>query len=176
MLPWTHAAFGYLLYSWFARSRYQHAPIGLAVFAVVFGTQFPDLVDKPLAWSFDILAYGRSLGHSVFTMGLIVGLLWWAFSYRDQRELTIAFAVGYTSHLVGDAVDPLVEGELANLGYVLWPLTRVPADDPYNSFLEFFLSLEFTGLVLLGVGITLVGLTVWVYDGFPGVADMFGNY
>ncbi len=97
MLPWAHAAFGYLIYHWYtARADTHTHPTGLSALLLVFGTQVPDIVDKLLAWTFDVLPLGRSLGHSVFTLLLICGLLYALFDGARETEL-FAFATGYTS-------------------------------------------------------------------------------
>ena len=97
MLPWGHAALGYLFYTAYARLRYRHPPVGLSVYALGLGTQFPDLIDKPLAWHFAVLPSGRSLAHSLFTLGVVVGVLWYAFDTPEWRRLTAAFGVGWVS-------------------------------------------------------------------------------
>ena len=48
MWPWEHLAIGYLAYSLLGRLAWRRPPtVGTAI-TVAFGTQFPDLVDKPL--------------------------------------------------------------------------------------------------------------------------------
>jgi len=175
MLPWGHAAFGYILYSLYARYDTGYPPIGLAVFAVGFGTQFPDLIDKPLTWTIPLLPYGRSFAHSLFTFTAIVVILWLVVEHADQYVLVVAFAIGYLSHLIGDAFGPILSGELHGLGYLLWPLTSVPSGGT-RSFVEFFLSLEFTPSLLFGLIVTLLGVGLWVYDGLPGVVDLAREY
>lgn len=171
MLPWAHAALGYLLYSAYSRWTTGHPPIGLTVFALGFGTQFPDLIDKPLAWSVGLLPYGRSLSHSLFALiGLLI-VLNVLFRYPDQRALITAFGVGHLSHLIGDGIGPALSGDYAALGYVLWPLTTVPNGES-RSFIEFFLTLEVTPMVLGGVLLTAVSGVLWVYEGLPGVKDL----
>lgn len=170
MLPWAHAAFGYLCYHGYT-ARTGSRPSGVAALAVVFGTQFPDLVDKPLAWTFDVLPSGRSLGHSVFALVLVCGLLYLAFEETRRREL-LAFALGYASHLLGDGLHALWEREFVQFGYLFWPLTSAPLDDEGMSFLEFFTTLEPSGWLLFGLALTAVGLVVWARDGYPGVRDV----
>lgn len=172
MLPWAHAAFGYLVYSAYSRWRAGHPPIGLTVFALGFGTQFPDLVDKPLAWSVGLLPYGRSLGHSLFTVIGLLLLLNVLFRYPDQRALITAFGVGHISHIIGDGVVPALTGDYAALGYVFWPVTNIPEGES-RSFIEFILSLELTPIVLGGLLLTVAGGLVWFCDGLPGVKDLF---
>jgi hypothetical protein len=145
------------------------------VYAVGFGTQFPDLIDKPLTWSFLVLPYGRSLGHSLFTLGVLMLVLRVAFRYPDQKALSTAFGVGYVSHLFGDGIGAIVSSDFGGLGYLLWPVTDVPSGDT-GSFVEFFLALEPTPLMLVGVVLTVVAGVVWVYDGMPGVKDLYAEY
>ncbi|OYR56612.1 metal-dependent hydrolase [Halorubrum halodurans] len=175
MLPWGHAAFGYLIYSVYSRWKIGHPPIGLAVFALGLGTLFPDLIDKPLTWTIPLLPYGRSLSHSLITFALIVLVLWTLIRHPDQRTLVGAFTIGYFSHLVADSIHPAFTQEYAGLGYWLWPLTSVPESEP-RSFIEFFLTLEATPMVVFGGVLTVVGLVVWVYDGMPGIKDLYAEY
>jgi membrane-bound metal-dependent hydrolase YbcI (DUF457 family) len=170
MLPWAHTAFGYLLYHLYT-ARTKSRPAGFAVLALVFGTQLSDLIDKPLAWTFGVLPSGRSLGHSVFALFLICGVLYLLFDESRHREL-LAFALGYASHIVADGVYPTFEGQFAQWGYLFWPLTSAPLSDGGMSFLKFFTTLEFSGQVLFGLGLTAVGLVVWARDGYPGVRDV----
>lgn len=65
MWPWEHLAFGYVLFSLLVRIG-RRRPDDASVYLLVLFTQFPDLVDKPLAWTFGILLSGLSVGHSVF--------------------------------------------------------------------------------------------------------------
>jgi hypothetical protein len=94
------------------------------------------------------------------------------FRYPDQRALLTAFGIGYVSHLIGDGIGPILAGDYAALGYVLWPLTTVPNGDS-QSFIDFFLTLELTAMVFGGVILTVISGLLWVYDGLPGVKDLF---
>lgn len=171
MLPWAHAALGYLLYSAYIRWHLRRPPIGFPVWAVGFGTQFPDLIDKPLTWTVSVLPYGRSLSHSLFALIVILGGLYLLCQYPDQRTLTTAFGIGYLSHLFGDAIGPAVYGDIGALGFLLWPVTDVPKGDT-GSFIEFLLALEPTPMVLFGFVLTAVAAVVWARDGLPGIADL----
>jgi hypothetical protein len=75
MVLWEHAAFVYLVYSLYSRWAVGRPSIGLWVFALGLGTQFLDLIDKPLTWTPPLLPYGRSLGYSLFTMVVLIGVL-----------------------------------------------------------------------------------------------------
>ena len=171
MLPWGHAAVGYLLYSLYTRWRLGRPPLGLPVFALGFGTQFPDLIDKPFTWTIPLLPYGRSLGHSLFTFIILLSVLTILFRYPDQRTLTTAFGIGYLTHLIGDGLSPALNGDVTALGYLLWPLTDVP-DGRSRSFIDFFLALEFTPMVLFGVLLSGFAFLLWIDDGMPGVKDL----
>lgn len=171
MLPWGHAAFGYLLYSVYSRSQLNHPPIGLTVYALAIGTQFPDIIDKPLTWTIPLLPYGRSFAHSLFTLMVFLSVLWVVFSHSDQRELIVAFGVGYASHLIADGIGPALNGDYLGLGYLFWPLTSV-REEGTRSFVSFFLNLEPTPLMTAGILLTILVLLLWVYDGMPGVKDM----
>lgn len=74
MMPWGHAAFGYALYSLGHRAWTRAPPSGKAVLAALFGTQLPDLVDKPLSWGLHLFPQGYSVAHSVF-VAIPIGLL-----------------------------------------------------------------------------------------------------
>jgi membrane-bound metal-dependent hydrolase YbcI (DUF457 family) len=123
MWPWGHLAVGYVLYSLGVRARTGEAPDGWNVVALALGTQFPDLVDKPLAWWLGVLPGGRTLAHSLLVavpLVLLVGLL--ARRY-DAGPRATAFALGYLSHLAGDALVPALVGSSRELAFLLWPAT-----------------------------------------------------
>ncbi|MCO8243643.1 metal-dependent hydrolase [Haladaptatus sp. AB643] len=125
MWPWGHLAVGYLLYSFWCRAD-DRSPSAVGTVAVAFGTQFPDLVDKPLAWTFAVLPTGRTLTHSLLTATLLLGLLWIG-ARRSERRIPLgAFAIGYLSHLAMDSVHPLLQGRLADVSFLLWPVLSPP--------------------------------------------------
>jgi hypothetical protein len=175
MLPWGHAALGYLFYTVYTRLRYRRPPVGLAVIALGLGTQIPDLIDKPLAWHFSVLPSGRSLAHSLFTLALVVGVLWYVYDAPERRTLTAAFGVGWVSHLVGDGLSPALRGHWAGAGYVFWPVTSFPAEERDLSILTYLLNLDPTPQLLAGLVLTGLVFGVWVLDGAPGVADLLGG-
>ena len=102
--------------------------ISLQLTAIVFiGSQFPDLVDKPLAHQFGLIPSGRVFMHSLpiaIPFLLIVAVYGWK---TDRNPLSGAFIFAYLSHLVADhytslfGPDPHIPAEL------LWPLLSVPA-------------------------------------------------
>lgn len=171
MLPWGHAAVGYLCYSFLIRVRDRRPPAGPAVIALAVGTQLPDLIDKPLAWSLGVLPSGRSLGHSLLfaaALGVVVWLV--ARRYDRQREGN-ALLLGHLSHVIVDATPALISGNWEEAGVLLWPIT--PAyqypDEMDRSIIGFFLELDVTALPLPGVILSVLAIGVWVFDGRPGV-------
>jgi hypothetical protein len=124
MWPWGHLAVGYLLYSVTVR-LFRTSSERIALGALVVGTQFPDLVDKPLAWV-GILGYGRSLAHSLLVLVpcclLVVGVA----RHLHVGHAGWAFALGSLSHVLGDAWHGLVAFDFGELGFLLWPLVPSP--------------------------------------------------
>lgn len=169
MWPWGHLAVGYLLYTLLSRTHCDRSPTGSATLAVIIGTQFPDLVDKPLAWSFDILAVGRSLAHSLVIASAVIALVRIGAARRDRPLLALAFGVGYLSHLATDAIQPLIQGEYTALAYLGWPLTHPPIDGEELGFIGHFMTMTVTPLFILQFVLVGVAVVVWWYDEAPGL-------
>jgi membrane-bound metal-dependent hydrolase YbcI (DUF457 family) len=169
MWPPGHVAIAYLLYRASIELRSDVEPSALPVLVLGFGSLFPDLVDKPLAWYLGAIPTGRTLAHSLLLLvPLSVGVYLLARRY-DRDECGIAFAVGALSHSLVDALPALWDPE-TDAAFLLWPLLSV---EPYeggpptitalflDSLSEPYFLLEF---VLLGVALAL-----WRRDGYPGV-------
>ena len=181
MLPWGHLAFGYLVYSAATRVLRRRAPDGPSTLVLALGTQFPDLVDKPLNWWFDVYD-GRAVAHSLVTLVPLCLLLFVAAERSDRRDLAAAFSLGVLTHLVGDSLDPFLSGSLGPLSFLLWPLRPAPtyAADSFSDHLRSWLlelrtfsAGSITDLLAgrFGFQILLASLVVgvWALDGFPGV-------
>lgn len=180
MWPWEHLAVGYVLFSLAYRRYTGTPPSDAAAIAVIVGTQFPDLVDKPLAWSFDVVTSGISVAHSVFVAtGLSVVAILLAHRY-GRSAVGLGFSVGYLAHLPADALYPVIlNGEL-NLPAYLWPLYVAEAGGTRGGFLENFAYylLQFVGflgtprgMTFLAFEVMLLGLAGWLWlsDGCPGL-------
>jgi len=182
MWPWDHLAFGYLLHSLLVRSRLGRGPEDGPVLALVVATQFPDLVDKPLAWEFGALPHGQSLAHSLlFAVPVVLASAAAARRYGRPEHGT-AVAVGYLSHLLADlAYGPLTGGSLSP-AFLLWPLLHRPPEPPVGlaprvlALLDSSLALLATpaGLVylLLELALGLAVAALWRRDGFPGTGPI----
>jgi hypothetical protein len=170
MWPWGHAAVGYLIYMLFRRVRGEQWPADdVTVVALAVGTQFPDLVDKPLAWSFSILPSGRSLAHSLLVGSLFLIAVVAVARRYNQTEPATAFAVGYYAHLFGDALLPLVRLDLTFLSFLGWPLLALPPYENDSSFLAHILNLSPEPFTVFGFLLTLGTIGLWARDGYPGL-------
>lgn len=181
MWPWEHLAFGYLLYSATTHAANGEPPDGRAALALALATQVPDLVDKPLAWSFGVFPVGYAVAHSALVVVptlVAVGVL---LERRGvDRDLLSAYAVGHLSHLVGDLVYPVLEGRPLPLARVLWPLSsyRGPSEETGvlahvlrygNEYVHRLLALHPSPLLLVEVGLMIGVVVLWVSDGLPGL-------
>ena len=181
MLPLGHLAFAYLWYVLYAASSTHRLPAQLALLPLAFGSQFPDLIDKPLAY-IGVLTYGRSLAHSLFAFVLCSLVVWWltirlrgrwsteTLAERLRIVTPAAFAIGYVIHLLGDTYRFLLAGDLwaaRFLVYPLFPVPESPSDDiaPWVRLLEIYQEMgthpQIT-LIVLAV-IVFVGLRVRQY-------------
>lgn len=182
MMPLGHLAVGYLVYSVFSRLRYRRSPDGGATLVLALGTQFPDLVDKPLNWWFGVLD-GRGAGHSLLVLVPLCVAIYLVGRRYDRSGYEVAFAVGVLSHLVVDSWRALVTGAaLDSAPYLFWPLLPAPSYpkdgivDHLDAWVVSLQSLSWHApaevlsnwLILQGV-LALFVFFLWWYDGFPGM-------
>lgn len=177
VLPWGHLAVGYLLYSLGVRLRHRVPPEGPAVIALVVGTQLPDLVDKPLAWTFGVLPSGRSLGHSLLFVVLLGAVVWNVGRRYDRRPAAVAFLIGHLSHVVVDVLPAVRAGQWEIVGALLWPLLPVYQypGELNRGIVDFLLALDFAALPLVGVVASVLTLGLWVVDGLPGLKTVIDS-
>jgi len=167
MWPIGHGAVAYILYTLSTRERADAAPGQAASILVVFGGVAPDLVDKPLAWSVDVLPAGRSLSHSLLVIVPVVTIVYLLTRSRERGELGVAFGVGALSHPFGDAL-PVLWGA-GSAEFLLWPLLAVesPASDP--SVLELVRHSLSNPYSLVEILLLVIALALWRADGYPGL-------
>lgn len=175
MLPLGHLAFAYLWYALYAASSTHRLPARLALIPLAFGSQFPDLIDKPLAY-IGVLMYGRSLAHSLFTFALCALVVWWlttrlrgrwsveTLAERLRIVTPAAFAIGYASHLLGDTYRFLLTGDLWAARFLLYPLFPVP-ESPSDDIAPWVRLFEIYQEMGSHPQITLIGLAVIVFVG-----------
>lgn len=169
MWPWGHAAVGYLLYAVFVRRPQHTGTDGLAVLALGLGTQFPDIIDKPLAWSVPLLPTGRSLAHSLLTVGLVLGIGWWVLRRTKWHQYLLPFGFGWVVHALTDSTGILFGGNIAYANYLLWPVLKTPPYETEKSFAAHLIQVEPTPYFLFQLGLTAVAVLVWWRDGYPGL-------
>lgn len=179
MWPWEHLAFGYLLYSLSAHLRYRRPPSDGPVLVLALGTQIPDIIDKPLAWGFQVLPHGYSLAHSLlFAVPLLGGVVALLCQFGDG-EYGIGLAIGYLSHLLGDVLYGLFTGGTLSVSFLFWPLISRPpgtsvgfllrVEELFGDFLSFLATPLGMAYLLLEVVTLLLVLTLWMRDGRPGL-------
>lgn len=178
MWPWTHLAVGYLLYSLSVHALLRRPPREGAALTLAVATQFPDLVDKPLAWLLGVVP-GHSVAHSLFIAGPLVLAGMAVAGYYDRPEVGAAWALGYLSHLVGDIFSPMAVLEMdIDLGFLFWPVISVPIST-HGGFIQTVLyyateSVAFIfsplGILFLAAEMSILSAAValWIYDGYPG--------
>lgn len=180
MWPWEHAAVGYLVYSLALHALGRDPPSDGGAVLLLFGTQLPDLVDKPLSWGLGVFPTGYALGHSAL-VAIPVGALVLAAGVRAARgRLAVAFVVGYWAHLISDVMNPLRYLAPPAPERVLWPLV---SGTPYDrdlglgrgvaylgDFLVSLLSMDPVTLVVVYLLLPAGTAILWIRDGAPGVA------
>ena len=185
VMPWGHAAFGYVLYSLGQRLVTREPPAGPAVVvAVLFGTQLPDLVDKPLSWGLGLFPQGYSVAHSIL-VAVPVGVAVLATTASWRRfDVGVAFTAGYWSHLLGDAILAVPKRGVSPSDRLLWPVVTLPPyghettlfgriDRIAGEFFQSVLTTEHLVLLALYSVPYLLAFSLWVADGAPGVAHLF---
>lgn len=182
MLPWEHVAASYLAYSLFSRVVYRRPPRGDAVVVVLVAAGLPDLIDKPLAWGFNVIPSGQSLAHSLLFAGPAILLA----RLATGRRLAIAFGLSYLVHVGGDVVFPVALGQSPRFRFLLWPLIDMPSTTDPGFFVRLrevlgvffeFLATTRGQVYLLFEGVLLgSAFVLWLLDGHPGpstVLDWF---
>ncbi|WP_226043124.1 metal-dependent hydrolase [Natrinema sp. DC36] len=174
MWPLGHAAIGYLLYRYSTQARLDDSPAVLPLCFLAVGTQFPDLVDKPLAWVLDIIHSGRGLTHSIVILGLIIIGFFLVARHHRRDEYAIAFGIGALAHALTDATEVLWDPN-ASAHSLLWPLFSVNfptvLDHLFNPISELYFVAEF---VLAGLA-----FVYWQRDGYPAleaIRDKFDQH
>lgn len=94
---------------------------------VFLGSQFPDLVDKPLAHQFVVLPSGRVFMHSipvVLPFLLLLGVYGWK---TDRLGASVAFAFAHLSHVFTDHHTALLGSNPQLPPELLWPILPATA-------------------------------------------------
>ena len=177
MWPWGHLGVAYLLYSLYARVRWRRPPRPEPVLAVVVGSQFADLVDKPLAWGLGILPGGRTLAHSLLVAAAVIGVCYAVALAYDRVETATAFAIAHLAHLAGDLPPRSLLGYPYGTEFLFWPLLSHPAygyterafDPPAIVELVVTPFADPVTAFLLDGALFVLALGLWSVDGRPGL-------
>lgn len=182
MWPWGHLAIGYVCYSLTERTLGDR-PDGAPTLVAIVGSQTPDLIDKPLSWSLDLLSSGYGPGHSLVVA--IPGLLG-VLAVTDRwgyLRYGLAFAVGYLSHVLADLGLAVLLDKQVTVGRVVWPFGPshgYPVDRGLvGRFLEYFIPFaeailtgEATGYLVVYLVLFTGVLVLWAADGFPVAREL----
>lgn len=182
MWPWDHLAIGYLVVSLWHRSRGRDRPGSAEVVAVAVGSQFPDLVDKPLGWGTTLLPSGTSLAHSLL-VAVPVAVAAVAVARRVGRATVgVSFALSYLAHLPGDVVYPALLGGGPKFAFLLWPLVPLEPTETtavvarVGELIDIFLAALATpagiAFVLFEVVVLAAAVGLWIADGAPGLESV----
>lgn len=179
MWPWGHLAVAYLCYVRYTRLRRDAQQTAATLAAVAVGSQLPDLIDKTFAWTVPLLPSGRSFGHSLFGIALLVAVVYKITLRYRRTALAPAFAIGMLSHSLADlgpsTIGGLLTGNLAQLQwttYLFWPLLAPPPYSNDESFLYHVLALEPNPYMLVQFALVGIAAAVWVASGAPGYNEV----
>jgi len=176
MWPWEHALFGYVVYSVVCHAYYRDAPGEYETAIVLIASILPDVIDKTLAWQFDVFHSGYALAHSVFIavpLAIGAGLI----ARRDGRA-ELAFGIGYPLHLVGDVIPIYLSSGTWTIHHLLWPVVVIEGRDHggllegfrhnFVPYLQELRALEPTPYLIVQLGIAFAAVGLWIVDGWPG--------
>lgn len=97
----------------------------------VIGSQLPDLIDKPLAWSLEVFSTGIAFGNSLWFLGLLVVLSGAPGVRYGRWSLPAALTISVCSHLIGDVLFAVAVESAMTYELVLWPIvTAKPQPRP----------------------------------------------
>ena len=169
MQPLVHPIVGYICYAVYTRGRYGARPEPEPTVVAMFAAAVPDLIDQPL-WLLGITPVGRTFAHSLFGAALIVGTVVILARQYERPDFRVAFAIGYGSHIAADIPWHVLAGDFRELGFLLWPVTEMPAYSGVK-VVGSVGGVEITTLWFEGV-LFIAGVLLWWHDGCPGV-DVF---
>jgi hypothetical protein len=130
------------------------------VWIVVLGSQWPDLIDKPLANYTDLIPTGRVFMHSL-PVALPVSMVALAYAKRTGRDRAgYAFVFAYLLHLVGDNYPGFLESSPRAWWDLLWPLTPAKArpEVPYWAGPDQSYVNVWTGIALVILSVAVAAL------------------
>lgn len=157
MRPHEHLLFAALPIGLYVLARHRRLPTGYTIAAVLLGTQLPDLIDKPLAWSFGLLLSGRMFAHSLVVSLPVLAVGGMLAARRGHGRRAAVFGIAYLSHIIGDFYPIIWQGtDYYFFPNLFWPL--LPANPDQNpSFLAHAPPSIWSILLSIGVFVCLGG-------------------
>ena len=159
MLPHEHLIVAALPVLSYILLRHRRFPSKAMIFVVFVGSQFPDLVDKPLAYSLMIIPSGRVFLHSLpFAIPISIFVMIYGIE-TNRPALSSGFVYAYLSHILVDVRQSLFAGQLPQ--NLLWPFVdTLPASSvpPWagSGNINVTLWITFSVLVLSGTAIIIL--------------------
>jgi len=150
MWPPGHLAVGYLAYTLYRQVREGQTPESAATVALAAGTQFPDIVDKPLSWTLAVLPTGRTLAHSVVTAAAVTVIVGRCARAVNRVAFGNAFTIGYGSHLLADLYAAVAAGDAETNWFLFWPIVSQEEYVTQPSFHVYAELVGMTSIVTLG--------------------------
>ena len=125
MFPIEHAVVGLVPVLAYALIRDRRLPSLRLLGIGLVGSQFPDLIDKPLAHQFHLLPSGRVFVHSLPIAIPVICLVGWYAWRTDRPRVGGVFAFTYLSHVAADNYRALWLPKPTLSDELLWPLRAV---------------------------------------------------
>jgi len=148
----------------YALWRNHRLPGGGLLLVVLAASLLPDLVDKPLAWSFGVIPSGRMIAHS-FVLAVPLVLFVLLLAHRQERlGYGLGFGWGYLLHLAADFSPVLVLGaDYYFFPNMFWPIAAAnPDPDPgFGQHLPTLGLVTFLEVAVLALLVGYVVVEVW---------------
>ena len=185
MWPWGHLGVAYIVYWMYSRGRFKRPPRPAAAVGVLLGSQFADLVDKPLA-VLGVFPHGRFFFHSLVVTGILIIIVYSVAFLLDRVEVATAFILAHLSHLLADVPPRVALGYPFGTEFLFWPFISYPTFRYHDRLFEAPPAIEFLVTPLTDpmtfflIEFALFGLAIglWYQDGCPGmelIADRFST-
>lgn len=104
MLPPTHIAFTYVA----ARGVLGSSIDRLSLFLLAFFALLPDMVDKPLYYSFGLFNSGRNVLHNIFVPIIVISAYLVA-RKRDWGKYVLILFIALSTHVLGDLLQSFIK-------------------------------------------------------------------
>ena len=128
-MPAEHATVAVLPVGAYLLLRRRRLPAGDLVVVLLFASQLPDLIDKPLAWIFGVIPSGRMVAHSIVVATPVILSVLVVTRRLDRLGHGVAFGWGYLSHVAGDFAPVYALGtDYYYFPNLLWPLLSANPD------------------------------------------------